>query len=98
VPPSVCERRKQPYRAPDARSFFGRGARHYTEALLAPARVRQYGLFDPGAVSRLLEKCRAGRAAGAKDNMALVGILSSQLFMAQFMDPARTTPTQGPAL
>jgi hypothetical protein len=30
--------------------------------------------------------------------MALVGILSSQLFMAQFMDPARTTPTQGPAL
>ncbi len=98
VPRSVCERRKQPYRAPDARSFFGRSARHYTEALLAPARVRQYGLFEPAAVTRLLEKCRAGRAAGAKDNMALVGILSSQLFMAQYMDPARTPPTQGPAL
>jgi asparagine synthase (glutamine-hydrolysing) len=98
VPGSVCERRKQPYRAPDARNFFGRGARHYTEALLSPSRVRQYGLFEPAAVTRLLEKCRAGRAAGAKDNMALVGILSSQLFMAQYTDPARTPPTQGPAL
>ena len=29
-------------------------------------------------------KARAGRAAGARDNMALVGILSTQLWMEQF--------------
>ena len=98
VPESVRARRKQPYRAPDARSFFGRGARHYTDALLAPARVRRYGLFQPEAVTRLVDKCRAGRAAGARDNMALVGILSSQLFMSQFMDCARMESQQPQAL
>jgi hypothetical protein len=32
-----------------------------------------------------VDKARQGQVIGAKDNMALVGILSTQLFMEQFI-------------
>ena len=41
--------------------------------------------FDPQGVTRLVEKCRTGRAIGFADNMAFVGILSTQLFHHQFI-------------
>src|SRR5262249_22966599 len=89
VPARICERPKQPYRAPDAVSFFGTPesplALDYVTELLDPKRLRQDGVFHPEAVTRLVEKARAGKATGVKDNMALVGILSTQLWLAQFV-------------
>jgi asparagine synthase (glutamine-hydrolysing) len=79
LPAAVAGRPKQPYRAPDARSFFGPAAPEYVEDLLSPAAVARAGYFDPGPVGKLAAKCRAGGAAGVKDNMALVGVLSVQL-------------------
>lgn len=81
LPRSIARRPKQPYRAPDAVSFFGPAAPAYVEKALSREAVAAAGLFDPLAVSRLTAKCRAGRATGARDNMALVGILSSQLLI-----------------
>jgi asparagine synthase (glutamine-hydrolysing) len=80
LPPAVAARPKQPYRAPDSASFFvdGRPASYVAE-LLSPERLRARGYFDVGAVAKLEEKCRTGRAAGAADNMAFVGILSTML-------------------
>jgi asparagine synthase (glutamine-hydrolysing) len=84
VPPSVLARSKQPYRAPEGRCFF-RGARlDYVDALLSPGRIAQDGIFNPRAVDRLVEKFHQGRAMGSKDNMALVGVLSTQLIVDQF--------------
>lgn len=90
VPAIVKARPKQPYRAPDAASFFegGRYREPYLEALLDPAGIREARLFDPQPVERLLAKVRAGRAIGAKDNMALLGILSTQLIAEQFTNGA----------
>jgi asparagine synthase (glutamine-hydrolysing) len=95
VPEAVVQRTKQPYRAPDAASFFGSGlaadgtsssARHeYIDELLSPERVREDGIFDPRAVAHLVQKAKRGRLLGAKDNMALVGILSTQLVVEQFI-------------
>jgi asparagine synthase (glutamine-hydrolysing) len=80
LPPRVARRTKQPYRAPDSRSFFAGGrAAPYVDELLSPARLRQSGLFDATAVTRLVDKCRAGRSGGATDNMAFVGVLSTML-------------------
>ena len=89
IPDSIVARKKQPYRAPDAKSFFtnGNGAsgHEYVDALLRPERIREDGIFDPKAVERLVVKARKGRVIGIKDNMTLVGILSTQLVVDQFI-------------
>ncbi|MBI2816964.1 MAG: asparagine synthase (glutamine-hydrolyzing) [Acidobacteria bacterium] len=87
VPDCVTERPKQPYRAPEGKSFF-RGARglDYVEAALSPEHIRRTGLFDSAAVCALVNKFREGRAIGIKDNMALTGIVSTQLIADQFVD------------
>jgi asparagine synthase (glutamine-hydrolysing) len=89
IPASVQKRPKQPYRAPDARSFFDATTRTaraaYVEELLSLERLQRDGLFHPMAVRKLVDKARNGQVIGAKDNMALVGILSTQLLMEQFI-------------
>jgi asparagine synthase (glutamine-hydrolysing) len=89
VPSSVANRPKQPYRAPDAASFFDFSARapraEYVKELLAPQAIRTAGLFNPSSVEKLVEKAQKGQIIGTKDNMALVGILSTQLLVRQFI-------------
>jgi asparagine synthase (glutamine-hydrolysing) len=82
VPQAILERPKQPYRAPDALSFVGRDAPGYVDDVLSPAVLRAAGLFRPEAVAGLLAKCRAKAGEGQfsnADNMAFVGMLSSQI-------------------
>lgn len=86
VPETIRRRRKQPYRAPEAKSFFDGAAEEYVEAALAPERLRRHGIFQPAAVGRLIDKVRRGQAIGIKDNMAMVGVLSTQLVLDQFID------------
>jgi len=85
VPSCVSNRPKQPYRAPDGKSFFQGRQHDYVDALLSAERVRQDGLFNPLAVESLVEKFRRGRAIGVRDNMGFVGILSAQLVVDQFV-------------
>ncbi len=85
VPPAVLGRHKQPYRAPDARSFFCDGGAEYVGELLSPGRVREDGVFHPGAVEKLVEKARRGEIASVADNMAVVGVLSTQLLIERFI-------------
>jgi asparagine synthase (glutamine-hydrolysing) len=89
IPDAVRRRSKQPYRAPDAKCFTdvnpsGRPP-DYVEALLAPDRLGEDGLFNPRGVQHLLAKARSGHAIGMKDNMGLVGVLSTQLVVDRFI-------------
>ena len=85
LPPATASRTKQPYRAPDSQSFFAGGVpADCVTDLFDPARIRQTGLFDPAAASRLFEKCRRGEAVGFADNMAFVGIASTLLLSDMF--------------
>ncbi len=90
LPREVLNRSKQPYRAPDATSFFpgpdGSPPPDYVVDLLDPVRLKQYGLFRADAVSRLVEKARRGKLQGARDNMAFVAVLSTQILIHQFLD------------
>ena len=80
LPDDILKRTKQPYRSPDARSFFvGREPLDFAGDLLSPGRIRSAGYFDDAAVTKLFEKCRSGRATGFADNQAFVGILSTML-------------------
>lgn len=84
VPASILRRRKQPYRAPDGRCFFEPTAPAYVRELLSPCAIAKHGIFDPQAVSALVGKFAAGKASSVKDDMALVGVLSTQLLATQF--------------
>ena len=87
VPASIVQRPKQPYRAPDALAFVtgadtvSAGAAPWIDDVLSSAAVRDAGIFEPAAVDQLWGKCRASGAAQLSnaDNMALVGVLSTQL-------------------
>ncbi len=85
VPASVLARRKQPYRAPEGASLLQPAAREYVEDLLSPRSIQRDGIFDAGSVGKLLDKFRRGSAIGIKDNMSLVGIVSTQLLMHQYI-------------
>jgi asparagine synthase (glutamine-hydrolysing) len=95
VPASVSERRKQPYRAPDATSFFdavtGKARQPYVDELLSPRRIQEDGVFDPEGVGKLVAKAKAGRVSGFLDNAALVGILSTQIVIDQFISHREET-------
>lgn len=78
VPASVQKRHKQPYRAPIHPAFFGRPL-DYVETTLSSEAVQASGIFNSKAVDRLVHKCRAGIRISESDDMALVGVLSTQL-------------------
>jgi asparagine synthase (glutamine-hydrolysing) len=86
LPRSTTDRVKQAYRAPDTACFFSDGRPlPYVADLLDRSSLERAGLFDPGAVGKLVEKCRAGRVTGFGDNMAFVGILSTMLLHEQMV-------------
>jgi asparagine synthase (glutamine-hydrolysing) len=96
LPDSVVSRAKRPYRAPIHRSFFGDPSQHddspstaapeYVQELLSPEAVKAAGYFEPQAVSRLVKKARSAPSLSERDNMALAGILSTQILHHQFID------------
>jgi asparagine synthase (glutamine-hydrolysing) len=83
VPSAVLQRPKQPYRAPDIPAFFADEPAYVAELLDAPA-LERVGLFDPVAVRGLVGRCRNGRATSVRESQALVGMLSTQLWHAEF--------------
>ncbi len=89
IPRSVRNRHKQPYRAPDSQSFLmGSGSEKlhdYAEELLSPRAITEAGVFDPGTVGKLVAKARQGQVISVRDNMAFVGILSTQLVADRFI-------------
>ena len=86
LPASITRRTKQPYMAPDAKSFFHDQPLDYVEDLLSEARVRRAGYFNPAAVTMLAKKCRQNQILGFKDNMSLVGTLSTMLLHDQYVE------------
>jgi len=84
IPDSIRKRPKQPYRAPEGKSFFT-SSQHYVEQLLSTGRIQQDGIFNPQAVRALVQKFENGRASSTKDNMALVTVLSTQILIEQFV-------------
>ena len=84
IPPSILHRHKQPYRAPDGKSFF-HSPNPYVDDVLSPEQIRRDGIFDAASVSALVAKFKSGRTTSVKDNMALVGVLSTQLLIQQFI-------------
>jgi asparagine synthase (glutamine-hydrolysing) len=88
VPAAIVARKKQPYRAPDALCFTGDAAPSWVDEMMSGESIAAAGVFDPTLIQALWKKCRA-RAGDAPfsnaDNMAIVGVLSTQLLHHQFI-------------
>jgi len=85
LPREILERPKQPYRAPDAACFTAPDAPEWVRELTTEGALKAVGVFDAAAVTALMEKARRVAAKGGDagfsnaDNMAVVGVLSTQL-------------------
>ncbi len=85
LPELIRMRPKRPYRAPIHRSFFNQATPDYVRELLSPPKIEETGLFKSNAVAQLVSKIQAGLPIGETDDMALVGILSTQLVHHHFV-------------
>ncbi len=82
IPREIVERKKQPYRAPDAMAFAGPDSPAWIREVGSERALAEAGVFHPPAARQVLNKCLAREASGQfsnSDNMAVVGILSTQL-------------------
>ncbi len=84
LPEIISKRPKQPYRAPDSRSFAGDRELAYVGEMLGERAISASGLFNARAVAKLHQKCRIQAVGGFRDNAAFVGILSTQLWLKNF--------------
>jgi asparagine synthase (glutamine-hydrolysing) len=100
IPKEVAKRPKQPYRAPISRCFLGDYNHDYVKELLSENVLRRTEYFHPGRVSKLLEKCRKqeGYLLSERENMALVGIISTQLLDDMFIQNFPAYPIQEPPI
>lgn len=94
IPDEILTRPKQPYRAPDAASFAGADAPAWVSEALSETALREVGVWDATAVSTLYAKCRRRAERGElsfsnADNMALVGVLSTQLLHRELITAPR---------
>jgi asparagine synthase (glutamine-hydrolysing) len=79
IPESILKRPKQAYRAPIHSSFFGKNAPPYVDEMLSADTVNSFGIFNSDKVDKLTDRFRTGTNISEVENMALAGILSTQL-------------------
>lgn len=79
LPEEIWKRTKRPYRAPIHRSFFAGDSPAYVKEILSEPALEESGLFNPMAVQQLVRKASSGATLSEVDDMAIAGILSTQL-------------------
>jgi len=81
LPGEIIQRTKQGYRAPDSASFLKGETLGYVNDLLSESTIKRAGYFSPTAVSSLVNKCKKLNVStiSAKDNMAIVAIITTML-------------------
>jgi asparagine synthase (glutamine-hydrolysing) len=81
VPDDIIHRPKQPYRAPDAASFFTADGPDWFDEVMSERAIAAAGVFEPSVVAGLLAKCRrtGGENMSNTDNMRVLAIVSTQL-------------------
>ena len=87
IPHSIVSRNKQPYRAPIKEVFF-RDSHGYATEFLSDKFLKNTGYFDPVKTGLLVNKLRkTGQSFTSEtQNMALVGILSTQILHHQYIE------------
>lgn len=100
VPDEIIRRVKHPYRAPIKQSLLNEKTAEYTQEVLSEKSLNRTGLFDTVKVAKLLKKALMVDDLSEFDNMALVGIMSSQIIYQQFIEdfPVKNICSANPVL
>ena len=90
IPNSISSRPKQAYRAPITNSFIDQmGFNHIADILSDPI-IKSYGIFDTTKVANLISKIQRQPVVSEIDQMAIAGIISTQLLNKLFISDAIT--------
>jgi asparagine synthase (glutamine-hydrolysing) len=92
IPDSISKRSKQPYRAPIATTFFNADSPSFISDIVSENSIKSFGLFNPQKVNSLINKIKLQKNVSEVDQMAITGILSTQLLQKMFAAD-RTIPT-----
>jgi asparagine synthase (glutamine-hydrolysing) len=84
LPDEVVHRPKQAYRAPVASSLTSARAPEYLREVVSPGMLQKFGIFNPASVQKLMGKMEEGKTVTENENMAVAGILSTQILMDMF--------------
>lgn len=95
LPREIVERVKQPYMAPDSNSFFQEDSPPWVGDILSAQSIANAGIFDYQFVDKLRVKCAKLSHAhlSFKDNMSIIGILSTQLLYEQYIKDFKIADT-----
>ena len=85
IPASITKRAKQPYRAPIASIFFNPKSPAYIPDILSSTSLQSYGLFNSQKVNFLINKMNLQKNISEVDQMAITGIVSTQLLYKMFI-------------
>ncbi len=94
LPQQILRRKKKGFGIPIAR-WFRRELRELMLDVLSPSRLRQGGIFEPAAVSRLVEEHLQGQRDHRKQ---LWTLLSFELWRDQYLRKPATPPAPPPVL
>ncbi|WP_066633237.1 asparagine synthase (glutamine-hydrolyzing) [Labilibacter marinus] len=78
IPNSVLKRPKQAYRAPIAQALLNDKS-GFVNDYLSEGKIKDSGIFDTGNTLKLTKKLRNNPNSNEMDNMALMGMLSTQI-------------------
>jgi asparagine synthase (glutamine-hydrolysing) len=93
LPERIVKRPKQAYRAPISHMLNGEGSSDFIKDMLSEHTIKQYDLFDFTKVNSLKHKFIHGNNISEIDNMALIGILSTQMIYNKFIQYASSNVT-----
>jgi len=79
LPESILNRSKQAYRAPIKSTFISEDLPEYLKQMLSEDKIKSFGIFNLDHVNLLLTKMHSKKQVSEIDNMALTGILSTQI-------------------
>lgn len=85
LPESILNRSKQAYRAPIKSVFISQNTSEYLKEMLSEDQIKLTGIFNPKHVESLLTKMHSKKQVSEIDNMALTGIISTQILYDLFV-------------
>ncbi|MCC6253981.1 MAG: asparagine synthase (glutamine-hydrolyzing) [Ignavibacteriaceae bacterium] len=85
LPSNIIKRWKNPYRAPINKALLNNNL-NLAKDYCSEDALKRSGIFDPVKVLKLINKLEKLDKAGEFDEMALVGIISTQLIYKNFID------------
>lgn len=86
IPIAILDRPKQAYRAPIRNTIISDKKPGFVDEMFSDKNLNNYGIFDTKNVNQLIRKMELNKQISEIDNMALIGILSTQILHELFVE------------